>query len=212
MKTINNLQELRYFIKNFRLIIFDLDDTLYNEIEYVRSGFHEIGKLFPQYNDVEELLWRYYIKGMAPIDTFLLNRNIYTPFLKQKCLEVYRMHNPQINLDPCTKQILIELRNKGYYLGIITDGRPDGQRKKIRALRLNTLVDRIIVTDALGGEKWRKPNPISFIKMVKGFDLQFQEGCYIGDNINKDFFAPQILGMGSIWFKNKKGIYYSSQK
>lgn len=31
--------------------------------------------------------------------------------------------------------------------------------------------------------------------------------CYVGDNIKKDFIAIEKLGMKSIWFRNKDGLY-----
>ena len=31
--------------------------------------------------------------------------------------------------------------------------------------------------------------------------------CYIGDNIHKDFIAPEMLGMEWIWFRNPDGLY-----
>lgn len=54
------------------------------------------------------------------------------------------------------------LKCKGIKVGIITDGRPEGQRNKIKALGLEELVDDIIITDELGGIQFRKPNDISF--------------------------------------------------
>ena len=32
--------------------------------------------------------------------------------------------------------------------------------------------------------------------------------CYVGDNIKKDFVAPEELGMRCIWFRNRDGLYY----
>lgn len=55
-----------------------------------------------------------------------------------------------------------KLKNKGIKVGIITDGRPGGQRKKLKALGLDEMIDDIIVTDELGGIQFRKPNDISF--------------------------------------------------
>ena len=35
---------------------------------------------------------------------------------------------------------------------------------------------------------------------------------YVGDNIAKDFQAPQQLGMKSVWFKNPDGLYYVDEE
>jgi len=137
----------------------------------------------------------------------LIEEGIYTEELKQHCLSVYRSHQPIIHFYDGAKELLRQLRADGYKLGIITDGRPEGQRAKIKALGLHELVDHIIITDELGGVEFRKPNKTAFLKMKQQFDIPFEEICYIGDNIRKDFIAPDMLGMRSIWFRNKEGLY-----
>ena len=72
---------------------------------------------------------------------------------------------------------------------------------------MESLVDYIIVTDELGGVEYRKPNPRAFETMKEKLGVEYSEMCYVGDNIKKDFVAPEKLGMRSIWFKNKDGLY-----
>ena len=109
--------------------------------------------------------------------------------------------------------MLVRLRQEGYILGIITDGRPDGQRAKIIALGLDSLVDEIILTDELGGTEARKPSDKAFLIMHERFNkiscekIDYSEMCYVGDNTAKDFIAPAALGMRAIWFENPAGIY-----
>ena len=62
-------------------------------------------------------------------------------------MSVYRFHQPKIHFYDGVLELLQTLRADGYKLGIITDGRPEGQRAKIKALGLEELVDFIIVTD-----------------------------------------------------------------
>ncbi len=106
--------------------------------------------------------------------------------------------------------MLNELRRKDIKTGIITDGRPKGQRAKIEALDLNKYIDHIIVTDELGGAQYRKPCEKAFVTMKDELDLAYATMCYVGDNLQKDFIAPEKLGMRSIWFKNKYGLYNKS--
>ena len=68
--------------------------------------------------------------------------------------------------------------------------------------------EKYIITDELGGIEFRKPCPVSFILMKQYFECEFDRMTYIGDNLNKDFIAPEKLGMKTICFKNKEGIYY----
>lgn len=54
------------------------------------------------------------------------------------------------------------LKNQGIKIGIITDRRVSGQKKKIRVLGLDKMMDDIIITDELGGIQFRKPCDIAF--------------------------------------------------
>ena len=95
-------------------------------------------------------------------------------------------------------------------MGIITDGRPEGQRNKIEALGLVSLVDDIIITDELGGVQFRKPCDIAFRIMQTRWKLPASQIVYVADNPAKDFQAPQQLGMKNVWFKNREGLYFNT--
>ena len=99
------------------------------------------------------------------------------------------------------------LKEKGIKVGIITDGRPNGQRAKILALGLLSLVDDVIITDELGGEQFRKPCDIAFRIMQRKWQIPFGEMIYVGDNPAKDFAAPRQLGMKSLQFYCENGLY-----
>ena len=114
---------------------------------------------------------------------------------------------PNIKLMDGARELLTKLRNSGIKIGIITDGRPTGQRNKIAALGLEELVDDIIVTDELGGPQFRKPCDIAFRIMQTRWKLYSHEIVYIGDNPPKDVPAAKQLGMKAIWFNNIYGIY-----
>ena len=190
-----------------KAIIFDLDDTLYYEIDYVKSGFMAIAKDFGD----ESIA----IKLMSLFEQD--KKNVYQRygFSKEdcdKCIKIYRSHKPEISLSNETKETISDLKARGYKLGIITDGRPEGQWNKIYALGLEKMVDQIIVTDELGGVEFRKPNPKAFELMQELLDVEFCEMMYVGDNPAKDFIAPKNLGMEYRYFYSDNGQYYDNDK
>ncbi|GHU75255.1 hypothetical protein AGMMS49992_18840 [Clostridia bacterium] len=198
-----------YTFEEIKAVIFDLDDTLYSEKEYVRSGFREVAKLLSQVTDAFSKLWAAFEDGKPAIDTFLIDEGVYDEELKQVCLEVYRNHDPDIHLYNGARELLVELKQNGIKLGILTDGCPNGQRKKLHALGLESLVDEIIITDDIGGERFRKPCDIAYRIIQQKMGVPFDSMLYVGDNIGKDFQAPHMLGMRYIWFNNPSGLYYS---
>jgi len=204
---ITSIVETKKHIQGIKAIVFDLDDTLYSEKEYVRSGFRAIAETMPQIKQMEKKLWKSFEQKKTAIDEVLSAEGIYTDELKQECLSVYRFHQPDIHLYDNVKELLQQFRADGYKLGIITDGRPEGQRAKIKALGLGELVDYIIVTDELGGVEYRKPHEAAFVKMSETLGVAFDEMCYIGDNLKKDLVAPEMLGIRAIHFANTDGLY-----
>ena len=190
-----------------RAVIFDLDDTLYSEKEYVRSGYQQVAALLPQIKNAEEKLWNAFLNGKAAIDHVLTGEGLYSEALKARCLQAYRFQAPDIHLYDGVQELLHALRTAGIKIGIITDGRPEGQRAKIRALGLEKLTDSILITDELGGVQFRKPHSISFQIMQMRLGVPFESMVYVGDNPSKDFQAPRELGMQWIHFCNPDGIY-----
>ena len=184
-------------------IIFDLDDTLYSEKEYVRSGYKAVSDFLG--GGYEEKLWGYYETNKLAIDELLKETEQQNK--KEQVLAIYRSHKPKIHLYEGTKRLLVELRRKGFLIGIITDGRPEGQRNKIEALGLEELVDDIIITDELGGIQFRKPCDIAFRILQNKWRLPASEMMYVADNPSKDFQPTKQLGMKSVWFSNNDGIY-----
>lgn len=207
MIEIVNITDVMNHINGIKAVIFDLDDTLYSEKEYVKSGYHEVSMLLPMISDAEMKLWSAFENHQNAIDTVLGDAGVYSADLKRKCLNAYRFQsNPDIHLYEGVEEMLAELR-KTLKIGIITDGRPEGQRAKVKALGLQGKVDEIIITDELGGVEYRKPCERAFVLMHEKLDAPFNQMVYVGDNTKKDFIAPDKLGMRSIWFKNKDGLY-----
>lgn len=207
MIQITGILEAEKYLDGVTAVVFDLDDTLYSEKDYVKSGYACIARAFPQIADMEKKLWSAFLAKKPAIDVVLNAEGITDDAEKARCLQLYRFHIPDIQLFPGVADMLQRLRNKGMKLGIITDGRPEGQWAKITALGLQAYVDEIIVTDELGGIEFRKPNTAAFERMCEKLGESFEQMVYIGDNSKKDFVAPEKLGMRAIHFLNPDGLY-----
>lgn len=209
---IKSLIEADTYIKDIDAVILDLDDTLYNERDYVQSGYKKIAEQYPIPKALEEL-WQYFMDRKPAIDLFLKKHNLEQE--QEKCLQLYRSQVPEIALSEQNRALLKKWRKEGKKLGIITDGRPLGQRNKIIALKLEEFVDEIIITDELAGRKgdireFRKPAKLAFQIMQMRMGIPYERMVYIGDNKLKDFKAPEELHMKYLWFQNKEGLYHSN--
>lgn len=189
-------------------VIFDLDDTLYSEKQYVRSGYKKIAEYLGK-EEAADKLWCYFEAGKPAIDAYL--EEIGEVEKKADCLNIYRNQMPEITLYDGVKEMIQELKNKGIKVGIITDGRSEGQRNKVKALGLDNMVEDIIITDELGGVQFRKPNDISFRIMQNRWRIPFEQIIYVGDNPNKDFQASKQLEMRWRYFTNEDGLYVQNE-
>lgn len=178
------------------IFVFDLDDTLYSEREYERSGIafvfkylQDNGKTFVQGFNLEVLLENR--KGWidALIQTCTDPANISVEGL----LEIYREHFPEIQLYPDAKMLLDYLKGLRVNIAIITDGRSLSQRQKIKALSLDHYADDFYISEEVGYEK---PHPFSYEAIARR-----NPGCrfaFIGDNPKKDFLTPNRMGWQTI--------------
>lgn len=201
MIEIDSILEVENYINDVDAVIFDLDDTLYSEKEYVRSGYRKIAEHLGV-QQMEDEMWSVFKSGGMAIDEVLKSYNLLD--MKEEALQIYRCQEPDIHAYAGVINMIDRIR-KNRKVGIITDGRPEGQKAKINALGLE--VDKVIITDELGGIEYRKPNKTAFYLMKDYLRVKFERMVYIGDNIRKDFIAPENLGMKTIWFRNKDGLY-----
>ncbi len=189
--------------KEIKGVIFDLDDTLYSEKDYVNSGFHAVSEYLG--GGFEKQLFNLFEEGKPAIDVLL--QQLGREEEKKIVIDIYRNHKPDIELYDGVVELIKSIKASGKKVGVITDGRPEGQRKKLEALGLYDLVDDIIITDELGGIQFRKPCDIAFRIMANRWRVNPADIVYVGDNATKDFQAPKQLGMRYIWFQNSNGLY-----
>ena len=182
-----------------KLIVFDLDDTLYKEVDYLKSAFWHIASLVStvdySQNEIYQLMWNTYRQGGNAFETAVQTFGFHL-YDVQWMLSVYRNHKPAIKLDDDTKNTLDWLKARGVTMGILSDGRKIQQMNKIDALGLKDYIneDYIIINDKY---ERHKPDNRSFRKLMDMFgkDNNF---WYVGDNTAKDFVAPNNLGWQTI--------------
>lgn len=184
-----------------KLIAFDLDDTLYKEIEFVESAFNyistRIGKSYPELETTEKLSAKMMDIFLSKGDALSYARQATRDTVEiSVLLDWYRYHTPELSLSPSIKNLLTQLHSHGYVLGIITDGRSISQRNKIKALGLNQFInnDNIIISDEIGTSK---PSEANYTYLTNKYP-DFSEFTYVGDNITKDFVTPNRLGWKTI--------------
>ena len=178
------------------LVVLDVDDTLYLERDYVRSGFNAVGEHLEREYGVEGFAteaWALFSDGVRG-NTFdrALARLGFRGADVEELVEVYRQHKPAISLqsDACA---FMEAVGGHVHLAVVTDGPINSQRNKIEALCLERWISELVVTGERGAE-WHKPSPLAFKYLQEHFRRDPDQCVYIADNPTKDFQGP--LGLG----------------
>jgi len=189
--------------KDIKLLIFDLDDTLYLEKSFVKSGFLSVAKYLEKNFRIEKKeLFKVFLKllekqGRGKIfDNALKKYNLYDKKLVQELIQVYRTHKPNIKLYSGVTNLLKSLKKK-YKLALLTDGLGYVQRNKVKALKIEKFFDLIIYTDDYGRNNF-KPSIYPFKKVLKYFNITPGSSIYVGDDPYKDFVGAKKLGIKTI--------------
>jgi len=182
------------------VIVFDLDDTLYDEVDFVKSGFREISRYLGR-DEYYDFMYDVFLEeGSGKVfNRFIEKFSLDIPL--QKLIEIYRFHKPQIELPEDSLKVL-KFTQK-YKTALISDGHYLMQQNKFSALNLEKFIEYPIFTDFY---HTKKPELKPF-KMVMQKHSNEKDFVYISDNPKKDFIAPNALGWKTIRYKNPNGIY-----
>ena len=186
-------------------LIFDLDDTLYAERDYAIGGFRAAAAWAQSTLGATVSVDRM----LGLLDEGQLGKLFATVLGEAKpdhsdddvknFVRAYGQHEPRLHLFPDAVDALTHWQARAK-LGLITDGHAATQHAKIRALDLAPRFRHIIATGALGPDRaYHKPHPRAFELMQTSLGQAGVGFVYVGDNLSKDFVAPNALGWKSIW-------------
>ena len=189
----NNLNEF--------VIVFDLDDTLYAEEDYVISGIRFLEEFLSNNYEFPKkgFLLEAYLNGEKDFLDLATKKLKLPEEIKVSLLWLYRLHTPNIELFSDMKGVLDSLLQMNSNVSILTDGRSVTQRLKVKSLGINNLP--IYISEEYISEK---PNKKRFLQIQK--DYPNKKYVYIADNPVKDFKAPLEMDwicIGADWIKNR---------
>lgn len=192
--------------------VFDLDDTLYPESQFVLSGFRAVAAAFSARLGTPDAAFARMVelsqsdaRGRV-FDALLMERTGEAdPREAAAMVAAYRRHMPVLGLHPDAARLLDRLCGRRR-LGLISDGPAETQRNKVRALNLANRFDAIVFTDEMGREFW-KPHPRGFQQAGLALCAAGAQLAYIADNPSKDFVAPRALGWHTVMVRRSDGVY-----
>ena len=193
------------------MTVFDLDDTLFKERDFVTSSFRVIAREADRrgiisYEKALAILCAGRDGGMAfsSLAEEVAARAPGCGLTEEWMVNTYRTHTPYITLDEASYWVLAALGVGGETLGLITDGRSNTQRAKIKALGLERFIEprNILVSGETGFDKTHR-EPFDMIMMRNPAERRY---VYVGDNSAKDFIWPNKLGWLTVQLDDADGV------
>lgn len=203
-------------------VVFDLDHTLFDRYGTFKALQEEFYNELKEYlsegispRDISEALCegdkKYLYFGWDKFLEHLFNVEI----IKAKCVGNNDSGENQLNVEKfkeivfsCfyrkaipfsfTLPLLESLKENGYKVGLITNGKSRLQRKKLSMLGVENSFDEIIISGEFGKPK---PDVSIFKEMSKRLSIPENELFYVGDNPICDIDASSKAGFHTIWVK-----------
>lgn len=201
-------------MRTYRAVIFDLDDTLYPERDFVFSAFQAVAAWAEQHAGIPAAdgygrLRQLFEDGVRG-DTFnrwLESFEVADQHLIPRLVQVYRQHQPVLNPFSGVLELLEILRER-YDLGLVSDGYLQVQQAKWNGLNLAGYFDSVVFSDTWGRDAW-KPSTKPFEEVLRQLGPHITQSVYVADNPQKDFLGPHQLGMATVRLCIAGGEYSS---
>lgn len=181
-----------------KAIIFDLDDTLFEEKDFVLSGFHAVALDIAKMANIRQeivfncLMEEFHKKGRGKIFNAVLQQIGLIDTLDEiaRLVQLYRQHSANIAFYPGVKSLLKRL-HKNFYLAVVTDGATETQTNKVKALCLQELVDYVVYCWEIGAPK---PDTKGYAMALDYFNMPANHTMIIGDHPVNDIAVAKKLG------------------
>ncbi|MDJ1018242.1 MAG: HAD family hydrolase [Paracoccaceae bacterium] len=185
------------------ILIFDLDDTLYDETSFVDSGLAAVARHgeenwgWDAEASLESLRVILLRDGRGRVfDRWLESHGSSSRARVAECVKVYRHHRPTLALFPEARQML-DMYAPTCPLYLVTDGHKIVQRNKVDALDLWSVFRRVFITHRFGLSA-AKPATLCFERIRDAEGCDWPDMVYVGDNPAKDFVGLNPLGARTV--------------
>ncbi len=206
-------------LRDVKAYIFDLDDTLYDEEQFVNEGMSSVAEYASKkYNIAFSDLMCFCEESLHRDGRGHTFNDMCSYFdLKEdpkELVKIYRNCSPKIELYDDAKELLEAIKKRGFKIGLITDGCATVQRNKAKALGIYDLCDSLVFTDELekpDGSRYSKPDEYVYEKSIRELAVSANDAVYIGDNLLKDFVGAKKLGIKTVRIIRDKGMYMKEE-
>lgn len=102
----------------------------------------------------------------------------------------------KMHLHPDAHKVIDAFRERGFKLGLVTNGATEVQQAKIDRFALRERFDHIQIEEEAG---FGKPDGRAYVHTLAALDVEAAKTVMVGDDLVWDVLAPQRLGITGVW-------------
>ncbi|MHB1435233.1 MAG: HAD family hydrolase [Thermoplasmata archaeon] len=203
-----------------QLVLFDLDDTLFDHRRCYRGGLAALRRRWP---GLRRQAWAEavdeYDRSLALLHPLVLQGTLSSADSRRARLralfraggldpdratlgeaeaiyaERYRALRRSV---PGSVPLLRRLRAQGLRIGVVTNHQVAPQRAKLRELGLEGLVDQLTISEEVGAVK---PDPAIFESALGTASVDASAAVMVGDSWETDVLGARQAGIRPVWFR-----------
>lgn len=173
----------------YKLYIFDLDDTLYRETDYLFAAYRRIAHKAADADDTREIeYWRYLCNSFMVDGRELLFQRFQSKYSLQmdvaQMLSILHHTECKLKLFPSARHLVNQLLINNKNVAILTNGNTEQQKQKVINLNIRQIWPQVTIVYA--GEIAPKPSPIPIQQLMVQYQTQPSETIFIGDSVTDE--------------------------
>jgi len=208
-------------------ILFDVDDTLFDrnlaQVKILQIivdslpeifGAIDIKRVAKAFSESDRLTVAEFDSGMPSEGLRDRRSRLFLRLLDlpesfaDKITEIYVRQLPVVNTPVAGAVRLVGELSGKYILGVVSNGLPDVQYRKLESIGLRPLFSCIVLSEEVG---IRKPDPRIFLRAAQVLHRLPAQCLYIGDTYASDIIGAKNAGMQACWFNRTKSSLPSNE-
>lgn len=202
-----------------RAVFWDIDDTMFTTTAFARLAreraiaamierglehpagavFEELAAVVEEFGSNDDRHYDRLLKRLPPRATAGVNRDL---LVVAGVIAYHETKWQELRLPEGAERLLIDLREAGVLLGVISAGLTRKQMEKILRLGMDRFIDPglIFITDQVGVAK---SNPELYRMAVRATGLEPAQCMHVGDHPEKDIRSAKAAGMRVAWHRGQ---------
>jgi len=203
--------EPKDFFLPIKIVAFDFDQTLVDEVASIRHRWKETLQEFSHIHKALEKTFFSIFDAKGPAYKAHLDDTLRELSLPESHI------GPMVDFFRTTRsskefvyeharEVVELLKERGFRIGIITDGLRNYQENRIKSAGLNELCDFIYY-----GDDYQKPDPVFFRSCIEREKILPGQFLYVGDHITKDIEGALAVGAKACYIGNEYNAVLSQE-